>query len=662
MILQNLAKEELCAPPDDGMRDAVVVTDETGKFLWANAGFAQLTGVPPHEIAARTPSSLLQSPGLNENVVAAALLHALEAREPVKTQVLGERRGIPVWFDLEVMPLLDAKGHIRGFVAIQRDITFCVGRDCDVTKAMLGSSKAEGRLRAAVEAISDGFAIYDENDRLLIANEAFTKLHEGIENTIGPGASFEDLLRGTVAKGLVDIGKEDPDRWIDRQLAASKHSFSEMHMRFANGCWMSRRHKRMENNETVRIWTDISSLKRQQAELEEARLRAESADRAKSQFLTNMSHEMRTPMNGIIGFNDLLLQGDLSDTQRDYATLIQSSSKSLMSLIDEILDLGKIERGTLEIQSAPFKMSELISAARSLQALAEEKSLGLKISCNLSGQTIAVGDLKRIRQVLVNLLGNAIKFTEAGSVMLSITAESNGLAISVSDTGPGIAPDRLRKIFNRFYQGEDCSGKVRGSGLGLAIAKELVELMGGVITVASERGEGSTFRVWLPLWLDTEQAQLPASSGSHAGEEETARLTPCVYDVLVAEDHPINLKLALALLQAAGCETHSAENGQQVLVKLEKRDYDLIIMDSQMPIMNGVEAIRIIRHRADWKRDIPILSLTADAMKGAEEYHASAGADGYMAKPLKSDCFISTVKRLAERGRDLRLRNQSRAA
>lgn len=664
MILQTLAREDMCAPPDDSMQDAVVVTDETGKFLWANAGFARLTGVPAHEIAARTPSSLLQSPGMNRNAVAAALLHALEAKEPVKTQVLGERRGIPVWFDLEVMPLLDADGHIRGFVAIQRDITFCVGRDCDVTKAVLGSSKAEGRLRAAVEAISDGFAIYDENDRLLIANEAFTKLHEGIEDALGPGASFEDLLRSTLARGLIDIGCEDPDRWLDRQLTASKHAFSEIHMRFANGCWMSRRHKRMENNETVRIWTDISSLKRQQAELEDARARAEAADRAKSQFLTNMSHEMRTPMNGIIGFNELLLQGNLSDTQRDYATLIQSSSRSLMSLIDEILDLGKIERGTLEIQSAPFKLNQLISAARSLQALAEEKALQLKVCSTLPSQTIAIGDVERIRQILVNLLGNAIKFTETGEVTLSISAENNGLAFSVNDTGPGIAPDRLRKIFNRFYQADDtCSGKVQGSGLGLAIAKELTELMGGTITVESERGEGSTFLVWLPLWLDNEQVQLPAaqSSGS-GGAEETAQLTPCVYDVLVAEDHPINLKLALALLQAAGCETHSAENGQQVLVKLEKRDYDLIIMDSQMPIMNGVEAIRIIRHRADWKRHIPILSLTADAMKGAAEYHASAGADGYMAKPLKSDCFISTVKRLAERGRDLRLRNQEKAA
>ncbi|MBT3070663.1 response regulator [Rhodomicrobium sp. Az07] len=644
------------------MQDAVVVTDETGKFLWANAGFARLTGVPPHEIAARTPSSLLLSPGMNSNAVAAALLHALEAQEPVKTQVLGERRGVPVWFDLEVMPLLDADARIRGFVAIQRDITFCVGRDCDVTRAVLGSSKAEGRLRAAVEAISDGFAIYDENDRLLIANEAFSKLHEGIEDALGPGASFEELLRSTLAEGLIDIGDESPQRWLDRQLAASRHAFSEMHMRFANGCWMSRRHKRMENNETVRIWTDISSLKRQQAELEDARVRAESADRAKSQFLTNMSHEMRTPMNGIIGFNELLLQGNLSDTQRDYATLIQSSSKSLMSLIDEILDLGKIERGTLEIQSAPFKLNELISAARSLQALAEEKALGLKICSSLPSQTIAIGDAERIRQILVNLLGNAIKFTETGEVTLSIAGDDNGLALTVSDTGPGIAADRVRKIFNRFYQDDNlCSGKVQGSGLGLAIAKELTELMGGTITVASERGQGATFRVWLPLWLDNDQAQLPAALGG-AGAEESARLTPCVYDVLVAEDHPINLKLALALLQAAGCETHSAENGQQVLLKLEKRDYDLIIMDSQMPIMNGVEAIRIIRHRLDWKRDIPILSLTADAMKGAEAYHASAGADGYMAKPLKSDCFISTVKRLAERGRDLRLRNQEKAA
>ncbi len=529
-------------------------------------------------------------------------------------------------------------------------------RNCDLTDAAPGHSKAEGRLRAALEAISDGFAIYDENDRLLVANQSFYDIHLGVEDKIGPGSSFEDLLRQTVAEGLLDLGGDEPERWINRQLKMARLPSSEMHLRFVQGGWMSRRHKRMQNDETVRIWTDINSLKRQQVELEEARARAEAADRAKSQFLTNVSHEIRTPMNGIIGFNHLLLKTGLTERQSEYASLIQDSSNALMSLIDEILDLGKVERGALEIQALPFRLSELIAAARSLEALAGNKSLKLEIECSLPEDMIAVGDVKRIRQILVNLLGNAIKFTEAGRVRLTIAREGAGLQLTVTDTGRGIPAAELKAVFERFYRiSEGGSAAGQGSGLGLAIALELAKLMGGEITVTSERGHGSTFRVWLPLRLNAERAPAP---GQEQASGATAKVeAACAYDVLVAEDHPINLKLALALLQAAGCRTHSAENGQQALTALEKADYDLIVMDSQMPIMSGIEAIRIIRSRSDWKCRIPVLSLTADAMKGADEYHAMAGADMYMTKPLKSDCFIEAVRCLAAKGRELRDRN-----
>jgi CheY-like chemotaxis protein/anti-sigma regulatory factor (Ser/Thr protein kinase) len=285
--------------------------------------------------------------------------------------------------------------------------------------------------------------------------------------------------------------------------------------------------------------------------------------------------------------------------------------------------------------------------------VAEAKALNFSIECSLPAETVAVGDLKRIRQILVNLVGNAIKFTEKGAVGISVFKEKDGLALIVADTGRGISPERQKAVFDRFYQGQEPgSGKVQGSGLGLAIAKDLVQLMGGDIGVTSERGRGSTFKVWLPLWLDVEKA--PETAPARAVRLEPNPAPARAYTVLVAEDHPINLKLAMALLQAAGCETDFAGNGQQALAKLEKSEYDLIVMDSQMPVMTGIEAIKAIRRRPDWKRATPILSLTADAMKGAEDYHAMAGADAYMSKPLKSDAFIEAVKRLSERGRALR--------
>jgi two-component system, sensor histidine kinase len=648
MTLPRQIREAPLTKAADHTNDVVVVTDASGRTMWASDGFDRLASQPLRDCA--TP--LAHAPGANGDA-AAAILRALDTRQAVKTQVEGQKHtGESVWYDLEISPLFDASARLGGYVAIQRDISYCVERGCDLTKAVLSASRAEGRLRAAIEATADGFAIYDENDRLLIANQAFRDMHPGVEHKTAPGVSFEELLRHSASAGLFDLGGEDVERWIEPQLRAARTPSSDLHVKYAQRGWVSRRHKRMENNETVRIWTTIDALKRQQAELEGARTRAEAADRAKSHFLTNMSHEIRTPMNGIIGFNDLLLGSDLSDRQREYATLIQSSARSLMSLIDELLDLGKIERGTLEIEALPFKLFELIAAARALEALAEVKSLSFSIECSVPPDTVAVGDLKRIRQILVNLVGNAIKFTENGAVKLSISQEKEGLSLVVEDTGRGISPERQKVIFERFYQGQEPgSGKVQGSGLGLAIANDLVGLMGGEIGVASEFGGGSAFKVWLPLWLDLEKT--PESAPMQALEPANP-VSARAYKVLVAEDHPINLKLAMALIQAAGCEAQSAENGQQVLAKLEKSEYDLIVMDSQMPVMTGIEAIKAIRRLPTWKRQTPILSLTADAMKGAEEFHALAGADAYMSKPLRSDAFIEAVKRLSERGRALR--------
>ncbi len=633
--------------------DVIILTDADGVPIWANEGFAKLSGMTLDEIATQEPRQMLQSHGA-WRAQAEMILQTLRGRQPVRTQLLRRRQnGDPVWFDLEISPLFDAASRLGGFVAIQREISYCVERNCDLSKAVLSHSKAEGRFRAAMEAISDGFAIYDENDRLLIANQAYFDIHQGVQDKIGPGSSFRDLLEHSVAEALLDLGGEEPERWIARQLRMAKLPSSEIHLRFIHGGWMSLRHRRMENCDTVRIWTDINSLKRHQVELEEARARAEAADRVKSQFLTNVSHEIRTPMNGIIGFSNLLLGTELSEKQKEYATLIQASSNALMSLIDELLDLAKIERGGLEIEAFPFKLSELVAAARALEALARSKSIKLEIECSLPDDAIAVGDVRRIRQILINLLGNAIKFTVAGHVKLAISHDGDGLQLVVSDTGCGIPEAELKAVFERFHRiSEDGSGRVPGNGVGLSIARDLAQVMGGEITVTSECGQGSTFKVWLPLSLKVEGATAPAAeqvSGRAAKLE-----ADCPYDVLVAEDNPINLKLALALLQAMGCRTQSAANGQQALTALEKADYDLIIMDSQMPIMTGVEATRLIRCRSDWKSQTPILSLTADAMKGADAYHAMAGADTYMTKPLKSDCFIEAVKHLAAKGRELR--------
>jgi two-component system, sensor histidine kinase len=656
-MIPQYAREALLAKVAEDTHDIVIVTDANGLTLWVNEAFGKLTGYNLSEIAGRKPGHLLQGRATDRKTIV-AIARALQAKRSIKTQILNyTKSGLPIWLDIEISPMFDDAAHLTGFIAIQRDISESVKRQCDLSHAALGKRKAENRLRAAINAASDGFAIYDENDRLVMANGAFIELHKGIEDKITPGVTFEELLRYAASEGLLDIGEGDLETWIARHKKARRLPSSETHVRFRDGRWMSWHHQRMETNEVVGIWSDITSLKQQQAQLEEARARAEAADRAKSQFLTNTSHEIRTPLNGIIGFNDLLLRTDLTETQREFAQLILSSSKSLLSLIDELLDLGKVEKGILELEAAPFKLDELVSAAHALQALAKHKSLNLQIECSLPKDTTVVGDLKRIRQILTNLLGNAIKFTEKGQVKLSISREDKTLLFVVTDTGSGIPPEGIEAIFDRFYRvGEPRLGKVQGCGLGLAIAKDLVTIMGGEINVTSEIGRGSTFEVRLPICLAAEKAH-HASSGRPPRPVPTNANVACAYRVLIAEDHPINLKLVLALLEAAGCQTESVRDGRQALAKLDRSDFDLIIMDSQMPVMNGLEAITVIRSRRDWKRHVPILSLTADAMKGADEYHTSAGANLYMSKPLRSDCFIGAVKHLAEQGRDLRRKN-----
>lgn len=630
--------------------DVVIVTDANGRTLWVNEAFGKLTGYSLNEIAGRRPGQVLQGAATDRKTVW-AIAQAIRQKQPIKTEILNyTKSGTPIWLDIEISPMFDESRQLSGYIAIQRHISAAVRRECDLSYAALGRSKAEGRLRAAIEAISDGFAIYDENDRLVMANRAFRK---GMNDEVIECETFEALLRRCVTEGLLDIAKEDLEQWIAGQLESRRQPFAETHAGLCDGRWVSWRHKRMEDNEIVVICSDISSLKQHEAELDAARSRAEAADKAKTKFLTNVSHEIRTPMNGIIGFNELLLQTELTKQQKDYAELIQSSSKSLLSLIDDILDLGKIERGGIEIEERRFKLGELVSAARSLEVLAKNKSLEFLIDLSVSEETIVVGDPRRIRQILTNLLGNAIKFTEKGQIRVSISLEDSVLRLVIADTGYGIPAEKIQAIFDWFYQGNaPCSGK--GSGLGLAIAKGLAEVMGGELSVVSKLGQGSAFTVVLPLSREIAQDTISRDAESPSAPNGNA---DCAYNVLVAEDHPINLKLVLAILQVAGWQTQFAEDGREALAKLDESDFDLIIMDSQMPVMTGVEAIKTIRSRGDWKRLTPILSLTADAMKGTEEYYTEAGADAYISKPLKVERFMATLRELAQRGRDLRRKN-----
>lgn len=540
-------------------------------------------------------------------------------------------------------------------VGIRSDVTKFKQQEEALREAKSKAERAESRLASAIDAMTEGFIIYDEYDRLVMANSAYKEMRAEDADIIRPGITFEELLSTAVRRGHFDTEGEDPDTWVQKQLTKRKSGTKvETMVRFTNGRWMLRRERRTPQGEMIGIRSDVTAFKRQEAALEEARERAEAADRAKSEFVANISHELRTPINGISGFNQLMLTGELSEKQRERAEIIKASADHLLQLVNDLLDLSRIASNSVELEPALLEVSELSSEVIELMTpLATQNGLTIAAQTGIPAGARIHGDRSRIKQILLNLLGNAIKFTEQGGVTLTVEETDGGIAFAVTDTGPGMPEDKLKTIFDRFAQLKHERAGIQGAGLGLAITRGLVDLMGGEIDVQSELGKGSVFTARLPLPLlppeNDPDVPEPDKKKSAAGERR-----PDMYDVLVAEDHPFNQVLISEILDSIGCRVTMAENGQQALDQIEANAFDLIIMDNQMPVMTGLEAIRHIRARSDWKTRIPILALTANAMRGAERDYEAHGVEQFMTKPLDVNRVIEAVKRLGGAGRKLR--------
>lgn len=377
-------------------------------------------------------------------------------------------------------------------------------------------------------------------------------------------------------------------------------------------------------------------LENYQKELIKAKDLAEQGKRIKENFLANMSHEIRTPINGIIGITQLLKQTSLDDEQREMVNLLEISSSSLLGVINDVLDLSKIESGKFKINRAPTDISKICSAVVDLlriPSIEKNLSLGLNLDPNLPNAVLA--DSLRLNQILMNLIGNAIKFTNHGSVNLKVEildrkGNNVQLKFSVTDTGIGIAKDNIDKIFETFEQAdEQTTIKFGGTGLGLSIVKNLAKLKGGTLEVFSEEFIGSTFCFtnWYEIFKEMEVTKKPA-------EEKLQPLTNT--RVLVAEDNPINKFLIIKILQSWQVEMDVVENGKEAIEKLRENDYDLILMDTFMPVMNGLEAIKLIREGyAPGKETIPIITFSAAVMDTDKETAIAAGANDVISKPFE---------------------------
>ncbi len=485
------------------------------------------------------------------------------------------------------------------------------------------------RIWAAIEAIPDGFVLFDREDRLLTCNQRYKEIYPDSAPAMVPGTRFEDILRHGLEHGQHSdaVGREDA--WLAERLAHHRTADGVHEQQLRDGRWVRAHDHPTPDGGRVGLRVDITAAKEQQAALEAARLAAEAANRAKSAFLANMSHEIRTPMNGVVGMAELLCDTALNEEQRLFAETIRSSGEALLVIINDILDYSKIEAERLTLHPEPFDLERTIhEVTMLLQPRARAKGIDLMIDFDMFLPTRYVGDPGRLRQVLTNLMGNAVKFTETGHVLVrvvGIEAEPGNqqLHVTVEDTGIGIAPEHLDHIFGEFNQVDAAANrKFEGTGLGLAITQRLIERMGGAVWVDSEPGRGSSFgfRLALPV---AEDAPVPVSVDLRRA--------------LVVDDQFINRTILERQLVAHGIEVTLCRSAADALAALDRdAGYDVLLTDHEMPDMDGLSLavhVREAGHR------LPIVLLSSNPASARDAPEAEVLASILQKPLLRSDLY-----------------------
>jgi nitrogen fixation negative regulator NifL len=633
-----------------------VITDLDGSIEFINPVFTELTGYTAEEAIGKNPSVLKS--GLTPPETFVELWATITAGKTWEGEFLNKKKnGELFWERAVISPLYNDSGAITNYVAVKEDIT----ERKQVEETL---REQEQFIRSTLDGLSAHICVIDSHGKIIITNRPWDRFaldNNAAEGACGVGTSYLEVCTSACENGI-----QETEEFVAAVTSVIDGTLSEFVKEYpchspTEDRWFICRINPFNVsgiNYAVVSHENITELKLTLLDLAIAKEKAEAATEAKSIFLSNMSHEIRTPMNGVVGMSNLLLETDLSDEQRDYAEIVSRSGENLLILIDEILDFSKIEAGKLELESAYFDLQLLLDDInRLLSYKADDAGNVLTYNIEPGMPLILKGDPGRVRQIITNLAGNALKFTKQGAVSVnaSLVSDQDGSVIirfAINDTGIGIPESRISAIFAPFTQVDaSTTRKYGGTGLGLTICKQLAELMGGEIGVTSEEGKGSTF--WFTARLKKQSAEALKAAQEAAAHTpvvkpvDVAGLSDCTARILLAEDNPINQKVALHMLKSLRHTADVVADGKQAVEALSKINYDLVLMDCMMPNMDGFEATVIIRTQSSEVLDhnVPIIAMTANAMKADRDKCLESGMDDYVPKPVKKDVLAAVLEK-----------------